>query len=144
MSDFHSVYESLRNGAPAPPVEPEDLKRVWQLIQTAQQKVADALGSHEAAGTSGKPGVSIMADRVAEHCGPGANASAVFFRCQMLALLLKQGLLASWQQGEEPNDFLFQVFATYPLHLGEFDVEALLQHIRERPSADPTARDEAV
>jgi hypothetical protein len=131
VSDPRLMYESLCSGAPAPPVEPEDVKRVWQFIRTTQQKQANARGPREAGGSSAEGAVSIQDNLVAEHCSPGANASAVFFRCQMLALLMKQRLLAPWQHGEEIDDFLFQVFASYPLHVGNFDVEALLQHIRE-------------
>jgi hypothetical protein len=101
VADPRSVYESVRSGAPAPPVEPEDVKRVWQLIRTTRQRLANARGPREAGGSSGEVAVGIQDNLVAEHCSPGANSSVVFFRCQMLGVFLKQGLLAPWQHGEE-------------------------------------------
>ena len=97
---------------PPPRVNPDDLKRVWLLQKTVRS--------------------SIQADIFAEHCSPGADVKAVWFRSSFLHLLVRQGLLAPWLDGDNPAEFLFEVFATYPVHLGDFDPKALLQHIREK------------
>lgn len=87
------------------------------------------------AGKPGQPAGGVDGDLIAEHCSVGANVEAVFFRHAIMQMLARQGLLAPWQHGEEIEDFVFQVFATYPFHLGssetKLDVEALLQHIRD-------------
>jgi len=125
-----SFYGNLRSGTPPPPVDPEDLKRVWEFVQAVQ-------ASHSS--REGKTGAPLRAESIgiatgllAEHCSPGADVAAVMFRCQFLGLLIQQGLLAPWLHGEKPDEFLFKVFATYPVHVGEFDTASLLQHIREK------------
>ena len=74
----------------------------------------------------------IASDLLARHCSPGADVPAVMFRCQFFLLLVQQGLLAPWLDGDKPSEFLFKVFAAYPVHVGKFDTETLLQHIREK------------
>ena len=124
MASPRSFYENLRSGVPAPPVDADDLKRVWEFVKAVRRR-----GETDAVRHGGS--VGIQADLLAEHCSPGANVPAVMFRCQFLQLVVEQGLLAPWLHGGEPDEFLFQVFAAYPVHVGEFDTASLLRHIRE-------------
>lgn len=117
MGGDPSFYGNLRSGVPAPDVDPGDLKSLWEFVRTGLRP-AESIG--------------FAHDLLAKHCSPGANVPAVMFRCQFIMLLMKQGLLAPWLDGDRPYEFLFQVFATYPVHVGEFDTENLLQHIRDK------------
>ena len=112
-----SFYENLRSGIPAPPVDPNDSKSLWEFVRTGLRPAESVGFAH---------------DLLAEHCSPGADVPAVMFRCSFFMLFMKQGLLAPWLDGDKPSEFLFQVFATYPVHVGKFDTETLLQHIREK------------
>ena len=116
-----SFYENLRSGVPAPQVDPNDLKSLWEFVKTVQKELPRPSESF-----------GIDSDLLAEHCSPGADIPAVMFRCSFFMLFMKQGLLAPWLDGDKPFEFLFQVFATYPVHVGKFDTETLLQHIREK------------
>ena len=132
MANRPSLYNNLRSGIPVPQIDPDDLKRVWEFLRTVQATFSSRQGEK-----AGAPAESfgIQSDLLAEHCSPGANVPAVMFRCQFLQLLVQKGLLAPWLQGGEPDEFLFGVFAAYPVHVGEFDTDALLRHIRENPQA---------
>ena len=129
MADPPSFLQNLRNGDPAPPVDPDDLKRVWEIVRTVRGKLASPQSETRAA--SGLAPFGIDRDLLATHCSPGANVASVMFRYQFLQGFIQLGLLAPWVHGEHPDEFLFQVFATYPVHIGEFDNASLLQHIRE-------------
>jgi hypothetical protein len=122
-------YKNLRSGVPAPQVDPSDLKSLWEFVSAFHKS-----NSSRPTETGPRCGESVGIDSelLTRHCSPGANVPAVMFRCQFLMLLIQQGLLAPWLEGEEPSECLFQVLATYPVHVGEFDTASLLQHIRER------------
>jgi hypothetical protein len=130
----NSFLQSLGEGAPLPPIDPEDLKRIRDYFQTVRAKLAKAPGLQD--GTPEEPRFGVQLNLIAEHCSPGANVEALFFRYSILEMLTRQGLLSPWRHGEEFDDFVFNVFASYPSHLGrsetKLDVEALPQHIREK------------
>jgi hypothetical protein len=128
VAGSHSFYENLRSGVPAPPVDPDDLKRVWEFVRTVRARLSSR--QSETGATAGFEPFGIDSDLLVKHCSPGANVAAVMFRCQVMQLLVQQGLLAPWLHGENPDEFLFQVFATYPVHIGEFDTVSLLEHVR--------------
>jgi hypothetical protein len=121
---------NLNNGAPVPPADPEDLKQVWKFGKLVGAKLSSQQGKGPAPSTGGNYG--IQSDLLAERCSPGANAGTVMLRCQFLKMSAQQGLLAHWQHVEEFEDIVFQVFATYPVHFGQFDFEALAKHLREK------------
>ena len=129
MGGPQSFYENLRSGVPAPQVDPNDLKSLWEFVSAVQNS-----SSSPPKKTDPRRGesVGIDSDLLAKHCSPGADVSAVMFWYQFFMLLMKQGSLAPWLDGDKPSEFLFQVFATYPVHVGEFDTEPLLQHIQEK------------
>ena len=125
MESPHSFHGNPRDGVPAPSVDPGDLKRLWEFVRTVRTERASR---QSAAGTGS---IGIDSRLVAQQCSPGANGAGVMFRCQFLQMFIQMGLLAPWLHGGNPDEFLFQVFATYPVHIGQFDSDALLQHIRE-------------
>jgi len=126
MASPHSFYGNLRDGVPAPPVDPGDLKRLWEFARTVRTKHASRQS------VEGTGSIGIEPRLVAQQCSPGVNVAAVMFRCQFLQMFIQLGSLAPWLHGENPDEFLFQIFATYPVHTGQFDSDALLHHIRER------------
>jgi hypothetical protein len=119
MSDFGS----LESGKPLSPVNADDLKRVWYLIE---QVAIDRPARGEAQG-----GVGIAARLIAQQCEAGADVIAVFFRVTLLQQLFQSGLLDKWREGNEPRDPVFQVGATFPMEMGVkgFDSAAFIEHL---------------
>jgi hypothetical protein len=118
-----SSFGSLESGTPLPPVNADDLKRVWYMLQQV---------------TTGKPaevgaqGVGINAELIAEQCGAGADVPAVFVRVALIQYLFGAGLLDKWREGNGPTDRVFQVGATYSLEQGVqgFDPAAFIERLR--------------
>jgi hypothetical protein len=84
--------ESLLESRPLPPVNAEDLKRVWELMQ----RVKAEHGSH---------GVGIAIDKrfISQQCDPSADVIAVFFRATLPQSLFQSGLLDHWREANEPE-----------------------------------------
>jgi hypothetical protein len=123
--DLPGPFQEISKGAPIPPVDAEDLKRMWGLYREA-----------------GMRGAGAMSFRVLEEvCSPGANVGAVWSRHSMLSMvLLCSEFLAPWQNGEELNDVVFRVAATFPMEGMKrgvvysewpFDLDAFLDRLRE-------------
>lgn len=112
-----SGFGSLESGTPLAPVNSDDLKRVWNLVQAV---------------TLGKPGVGINAELIAEQCGAGADVRAVFVRTGLIQYLFQTGLLDKWREGNRPSDAVFQAGATYSLEQGVqgFDPAAFIERLR--------------
>ena len=88
-------FRVSNEGDPIPPVDPEDLKRRWNARK--ERLTCDAA----------RAGQSQEADRV-----------AVSHRFRMLSMLegFNQGqLLAPWKHGEDLDDAVFGVAATFPM-----------------------------
>jgi len=99
-------FRVSNEGEPIPPVDPEDLKRVWKI----------------------KPGdkKAMLAERARDQ-----NHSAISKRCWMIRVLTGRGfnkgqLLAPWQHGEELDDTVFRLAATFP-------IRPLRQHVYQLP-----------
>lgn len=86
---------------PIPPVDPADLRSVWQMQRELQARV---------------PGqqIGIIAD-YNRACSPGANIDAVWFRVSMIRMLEMLGLLGRWIQDGVLADAVFKVAATFPM-----------------------------
>jgi hypothetical protein len=91
---------------PLPPVNADDLRRVWALVLSVR---ADS-----------KPGtlVSIAAPVYKQQCSPGTDVNAVVFRAGLLQFMFQQGLLDDWRDGDELTDSVFQVCASLPMEKG--------------------------
>jgi hypothetical protein len=114
-------FKTYTEGDPIPPVDPEDIKRFWKL------KPPWGPGNNEQSA-----------------CSPGADTAAVFRRWAMIDTLTTLKLLAPWQHGEELDDAVFRIAATFPLrylkhknymisgdeHFG-FDPNAFVQQLIE-------------
>src|ERR1700751_3122847 len=103
-----------------PAVDPEDLKRVWNL------KPPWTAHSHEDA------------------CSPGANVGGVVSGRHMIDTLVTFKMLGPWTHDEQLDDAVFALAATFPLHemqitdymisgdeLHPFDPNAFLQKLVE-------------
>ena len=100
-------FKSLSSGAPIPPVNASDLKRVWALTSEEPRRESAAGGS-----------VGWDVRLIADQCSQRADPLAVFFRAALLGPLLEGGLLDEWRKGDRPADVVFQILATFPLPNG--------------------------
>jgi len=114
--------KSLTPGSHLPPVNPDDIKRVWSIIR---QLTGGQAG--RAASTT-----SIDIKLVAPHCSSGADILAVFFRMGILQYMLEQGMLNPWQEGDGLRSIVFDNAATFPVRIGSdgFDPDAFLEQLR--------------
>jgi hypothetical protein len=109
------------SGTPLPPVNADDLKRVWGLIRNM---VVDH-------------GVSGIDERmISRQCEAGADGNAVFFRAALLLYLFQSGVLHDWCEGNEPADPVFRVGAVFPMELGVqgFDPAGFMERLRSAES----------
>lgn len=86
-------FRVANEGEPVPPVDPEDLTRSWK-IKSADREASIAAQKQE------------------------ADRSAVAHRYRMISSLttFNHGqLLAPWQHGEELDDAVFRLAATFPM-----------------------------
>jgi len=87
-------FKTYAEGEPIPPVEPEDLRRRWRIpIPWSREALEEAWG-HE------------------------ADIAAVSSRSTMINMLARYNrsqLLAPWHHGEELDDAVFRIAATFPL-----------------------------
>ena len=109
------------SGTPLPPVNADDLKRVWGLIRNM---VVDH-------------GVSGIDERmISRQYEAGADVNAVFFRGALLLYLFQSGVLDDWCEGNEPADPVFRVGAVFPMELGVqgFDPAGFMERLRSAES----------
>jgi hypothetical protein len=60
---------------------------------------------------------------LAELCAPGAKVMAVWFRSALITMLLHQGLLEGWRDGNTLLERVFEVAASFPLPKGPENVD---------------------
>ena len=89
------------NEGPIPPVDPADLRRVWQMQRELQARVSG--------------GVLLDNEFYKRACSPGANVEAVWFRVSMLGMMDMLGMLAPWIHDGVVADAVFKVAATFPM-----------------------------
>ena len=114
--------KTLNSKAPVPPVNPEDLKRVWVLfLESRKQAPAASAGA-----------LGIDARLLAQQCSSGADLLAISFRRAVLEELLKQGLLNDWREGDALHNSVFSAIATFPMQIGAqaFDPNAFIDRLR--------------
>src|SRR5712691_8738536 len=109
-----SKFRIRKEGEPIPPVDPEDIKRCWNL----------------------RPPWNPGNDQQSA-CSPGADVEAVFRRWAMIDTLSCFRLLTPWQHGEEVDDAVFRVAATFPIR--EFRPKNYMIPGDERFGLDPNA-----
>jgi hypothetical protein len=113
-------FRTYNEGDPIPPVNPDDLKRRWNIKRPWTLEDLQAAWGHE------------------------ADSSAVSSRYRMIGALTCYKLLTPWQHGKELDDAVFRIAATFPLrelkhknymvpgdeHFG-FDPNAFVQRLIE-------------
>jgi hypothetical protein len=85
-------FKNYAEGEAIPPVDPKDIKRFWKL----------------------KPPWGPGND-VQSACSPGADTAVVYRRWDMIQTLTIYNLLTPWHHGEDLDDAVFQIAATFPL-----------------------------
>jgi hypothetical protein len=118
----HSFVLGVDQGAAIPPVDPIDLRHVLELYERVD-------GQRHNLGREGS--VAIETDLMATACIPGAEVGAVWVRCALLGLMVKQGVLADWQRGTGLDDVVYRVAAAMPLNGFQLDPSAFIQRLRE-------------
>ena len=103
-------------------VNPEDIKRMWEFERPRNR--------------TGSDGWKWLQDLKAA-LSPGVDFTAVSSRCGMIRTLIVYKLLAPWQHGEELDDAVFRVAATFPLR--ELKYESYMVAGDERFGFDPNA-----
>jgi hypothetical protein len=84
-------FRTYCEGKAIPAVNPEEIKRVWgPMLPSGFEDLRAA-------------------------CGPAKDVSAILRRCLMIQTLNCYKVLTPWQHGEELDDAVFRVAATFPL-----------------------------
>ena len=116
-----SFMQGVEQGAPIPPVDPIDVRRVQELYEQFAQLRDPGMEGNTA----------IDASLMASVCSPGADMGAVWVRNALLGVMLQQGVLADWQRGTGLDDAVYRVAATIPLNGLQLDPRAFIQRLRE-------------
>ena len=96
-------------GRPVLAVRVDDLRRVWSFLASEQAR---------APGVQGGAVSSVSLKLLAGLCDPNANVLAVSFRAMLVEILLRQGRLDRWREGNSLRDKVFEVAASFPLPRG--------------------------
>jgi hypothetical protein len=124
-------FSALTAGGAIPSVNPGDLRGVWEIMRETH---ADFLGNPEPELGGRQTAISIDVRLLASVCSPEANVLAVWARGAMLCILAHRGLLTSRQRGNQLDDAVVDVGATFPLPggLNGFDPDAFLEQLSSR------------
>lgn len=85
-------FRTYSEGESISPVDPEDLKRFWKL----------------------KP-PSGSGNNVQSACGSGADTATLYRRWCMIQTLITYKLLIPWQHGDDRDDAIIGIAATFPI-----------------------------
>ena len=121
-----AMLEDRLDSRPVPPVDPDDVMRVWSLM-----------AAEGATREHGQGSVGFDLRVLAQICRPGSDVFAVFLRAMLVQLLSKHGSLNDWQDGEgRMRPGIFEVAAMYALPKGlvDLDYDAFVVTLRERLS----------
>jgi hypothetical protein len=88
-------------GKPVPVVRADDVRRVWSFLASEQG-----------------PGRSVSLKLLAGMCDLNADVLAVWFRATFVEILLHQGLLERWREGNSLRGKVFEVAAGIPFPHG--------------------------
>jgi hypothetical protein len=122
LESFRAFIKAAEEGAAIPSVAEDDLRRLHEVAaDMAKRRV----------GKDGMVGVDLMA-RI---CSPGANLPAVWFRYTQLRLLIRQGVLAEWQNSADWDDAVYRVAAIIPMNGFQLNQEAFVQRLQHKAAA---------
>ncbi len=122
LESIRNFIKAAEQGAPIPPVDVDDLKRLHDLgVETTKR-------------SCGKDGI-LSVESVARACSSEANLPAVWLRHTQLRSLVRKGLLDEWEHGTALDDAVFRLAATIPLRGAELDGDAFVRQLRETTAA---------
>ena len=110
---------------PVPAVRADDVRRVWSFVASEQARDTRVQG-----GTTRSVSLKLLAGL----CDANANVLAVWFRATLVDVLLQQGRLDRWREGNSLRDRVFEVAASFPLRRGQENADldafvAALEHV---------------
>ncbi|PWT91842.1 MAG: hypothetical protein C5B55_07450 [Blastocatellia bacterium] len=117
LESFRALIKAAERGAPIPPVNPDDLRRLHDTHAAISRRYP------------GKDGV-VTVDSIARVCSSGANLPAVWLRYTRLRLLINEGILTEWQRSTGLDDTVYEMAATIPMKGFQLDQEAFLRLLR--------------
>jgi hypothetical protein len=133
----------MKDDGVVPPVDPADLRRVWEMKEVLNKDFEKRLPNHAPNETYG-----IGMDVYRRACKPGADVQAVWYRLGMLTLLETMtndgGRIVPGLTDGKPTDAVFKVLATAPMtgmqigaprHGPPFDTEELIKLIGKESEA---------
>ena len=103
ISPLKTLIDSIDAGAQLPEVSVTDFKTLWDYSRTSA------------------PGRFVSVDFLRIEVSPGANIEALMLRSVMLRMLLENGDLAQWQHGDELDEDVYRVAATFALNRNVVD-----------------------
>ena len=115
--ELQAFVKDLKNGTPTPPVEPDDIRRMWEFTCRVRDEY-DSSGTHIGLRSVGLP-VGI----------PEASLGPVWVRTGLLDELVQSGVLKPWTPGSEYEQRVFEVVAKFPVQVGEFDGDEFLRQV---------------
>ena len=125
MSDLEADLEAWAAGGQTPPVNPADVKALFEFMRKA--------GADLKPGDTEQPAIGFNAEVLAQVCSPEANVTAVWLRSAIIGMLLQTGLLSPWQSEGHLDDAIFEVAASFPFAgLERFNTEEFIQKLRNK------------
>lgn len=111
---------------PIPPVNPEDLRSVWEMQRDSSSRVPRQ--------------AAVSVEFYKRACSHGADVGAVWYRVSQLGVLQMLGLLGPWIKDGVPTDAVFKVAAKIDLKRMQvgtvynelpFDVQELFRQVEK-------------
>ena len=97
-------FKHYADGEAIPPVDPEDIKRLREFRRPRDW--------------SGVPSWKYLQEMQAA-VSPGADITAISERCHVITRL-PRNLIGPWQHGEEFDEAVFRLAATFPVHASTY------------------------
>lgn len=113
-TDFNPFPEILGGEGPVPPVDPANLRSLWEMQRGLQTSLLQA-------GVGGEQ-TSIDIESYRRACTSGANIGALWYRLSQISLLQMLGALAPWIHEGVIADAVFKVAASFPMEGVPFGV----------------------
>ena len=121
MSDeeLDTFVNEFERGTPTPPVNPTDIRRVWEFISKLREDRGLNLG---------RVGLRSVGRRI--HM-PETSVGPLWVRVGLLDGLVRSGAIKTWTPGSRYEKRLFEIVARFPVRVGDFDEQKFLRQIRQ-------------
>lgn len=93
----------IRSGSPLSAVDPDQFRRAFQIVREKHERNR-AITENTAVGLAAFAGSGV----------PLADHMEIFFRCTLLLMALDRGEFSEFRTGNEIDDRLTALFATFP------------------------------